>query len=232
MGGRLEGGRVTKLSNEDIERLASRLAMLASEDGEADNAGRAVGQLARRLGLTGGDLKEMFLSGASPTAAAARSRSAEVERLERQVSDLRRDLRNMEAAARSIQEERDELLTEKGELRVRLYRTHATTRARRIALVAGLGVALAVGGAIAYFGPDMSGGRAGPAIPTRGIAIVRGTQVVLLRAPNRESPTLAQMPRGTRLVVRRVLWNMMTQWAEVEMGGLSGYVPTTELEMF
>jgi hypothetical protein len=40
------------------------------------------------------------------------------------------------------------------------------------------------------------------------------------------------MPPGTRLVVRRVLWNMMMQWAEVEMGGLSGYVPTTDLEMY
>ena len=40
------------------------------------------------------------------------------------------------------------------------------------------------------------------------------------------------MPAGTRLVVRRVLWNMMTQWAEVEMGGLSGYVRTTDLEIF
>jgi hypothetical protein len=55
---------VTRLTTEDIERLASRVAMLASEDGEADNAGRAVGQMARRLGLSGGDLKAMFLDGA------------------------------------------------------------------------------------------------------------------------------------------------------------------------
>ena len=37
--------------------------MLASEDGEADNAGRAVGAMARRIGLTGGDLKRIFLAG-------------------------------------------------------------------------------------------------------------------------------------------------------------------------
>ena len=55
-----------EVSGEDIERLAARVAMLVSDDGEADNAGRAVGQLARRLGLSGGDLKAMLLAGAGP----------------------------------------------------------------------------------------------------------------------------------------------------------------------
>jgi hypothetical protein len=55
-----------EVSGEDVERLAARVAMLVSDDGEADNAGRAVGQLARRLGLSGGDLKAMLLAGAGP----------------------------------------------------------------------------------------------------------------------------------------------------------------------
>ncbi|MBN8888840.1 MAG: hypothetical protein BGP12_11090 [Rhodospirillales bacterium 70-18] len=222
---------MARLSNEDIERLASRVAMLASDDGEADNAGRAVGQLARRLGLTGGDLKHLFLFGANPEAVSARGRSAEMERLERLVAELRRDLRNMEAAARSIQEERDELLSEKGERSVLLYRSRASQRARGIALAIGVVLAVLVGGAVAMYGPDL-GGRTAPALPTAGIAVVRGTRVALLREPLANAATLTSMPAGTRLVVRRVLWNMMTQWAEVEMGGLSGYVRTTDLEIF
>lgn len=223
---------MTGLTNEDIERLASRVAMLASDDGEADNAGRAVGQLARRLGLTGGDLKHMFLDGAKPGAEATRARGREVERLERELEEVRRNLRSVESAARVIQWERDELLTEKGELTVRLYRGRAQRRSRRIALGAGLVVLLLVGGTVAVLGPDLSRPHVSMERPTSGIAVVRSTHAKLLDAPNVAAPLVAAMPPGTRLVVRRVLWNMMMQWAEVEMGGLSGYVPTTDLEMF
>ncbi|HTN11895.1 MAG TPA: hypothetical protein VL154_13085 [Acetobacteraceae bacterium] len=232
MGGGQEAVRVTRLTNEDIERLASRVAMLASDDGEADNAGRAVGQLARRLGLTGGDLKHMFLDGARPDAQATRARGHEVERLERELEELRRNLRSMEAAARVIQWERDELLTEKGELTVRLYRGRALRRSRRIALAAGAALVLLVGGTVAMLGPDLGSPRVSVERPTSGIAIVRSAHARLLSAPKTDAALVVAMPPGTRLVVRRVLWNMMMQWAEVEMGRLSGYVPTTDLEMF
>lgn len=214
-----------------MERLANRVAMLASEDGEADNAGRAVGQLARRLGLTGGDLKHMFLEGARPQVAAERARAGEVERLERELEELRRTLRNTEAAARVIQWERDELLATKGELSIRLYRNRATARAQRIAVAVGLAVLVLVAGGIAYYGPDI-GGRQTTGQPAGNIAVVRASRAMLLREPLRTAAVVAPMPVGTRLVVRRVLWNMMTQWAEVEMGPVSGYVPTTDLEMF
>ena len=62
-----------EVSGEDLERLANRMALLVSDDGEADNAGRAVGQLARRLGLSGGDLKalqQLLRAKRAPTAAA------------------------------------------------------------------------------------------------------------------------------------------------------------------
>lgn len=206
--------------------------MLASDDGEADNAGRAVGQLARRLGLTGGDLKDMFLEGARPAASASRARASEVERLERDIAELRRTLRNTEAAARVIQWERDELLSEKGELSVRLYRSRASRRSRRIATVVGLVLAVLVGGVVAMYGPDLGGGRATTGQHQSGIAIVRGQRVVMLREPVRNSAMVTPVPAGTHLVVRRVLWNRLTQWAEVEMGNVSGYIPTTDLEMF
>jgi hypothetical protein len=216
-----------------MERLASRVAMLASDDGEADNAGRAVGKLARRLGLTGGDLKHMFLEGARPAASASRAQAGEVARLERELEELRHTLRNMETAARVIQWERDELLAAKGELSVRMYRNRAASRARRMALAAGLAVLVLVGGVMAVYGPDLGGERAvATGQPVSGVAIVRSPRALLLRQPVRDAPVLSQMPVGTRLVVRRVLWNMMTQWAEVEMGSVSGYVPTTDLEMF
>lgn len=223
---------MSRLTSEDIERLASRVAMLASADGEADNAGRAVAQLARRLGLSGGDLKHMFLDGARLEAQGG-LRDQEVLRLERALEEARRNLRSMEAAARVIQWERDELLTEKGELTVRLYRGRARRRAWRIALSAGAVLVLLVGGAVAWFGPDLGRPQiVSVARPTTGIAIVRGARARLLEAPKTGAHQLATMPPGTRLVVRRVLWNMMTQWAEVEMGGLSGYVPTTDLEIY
>lgn len=222
---------MSRLSNEDMERLANRVAMLASDDGEADNAGRAVGQLARRLGLTGGDLKHMFLEGARPQVAAERARAGEVERLEREIEDLKRTLRNTEAAARVIQWERDELLATKGELSIRLYRNRATARAQRIGVAVGVAVLVLVAGGIAYYGPDI-GGRQVASRPAGSLAVVRASHAVLLRDPVRGSPLVAPIPVGTRLVVRRVMWNMMTQWAEVEMGTVSGYVPTTDLEMF
>jgi hypothetical protein len=173
----------------------------------------------------------MFLDGARHDAQGG-ARGQEVERLERELEELRRNLRSMEAAARVIQWERDELLTEKGELTVRLYRGRARRRAQRIALAAGAVVVLLVGGAVAWIGPDLSRPRISVDRPTSGIAIVRGARAKLLSAPKPDAPQVAAMPPGTRLVVRRVLWNMMMQWAEVEMNGLSGYVPTTDLEIF
>lgn len=81
-----EGARVAGFSEEEIERLANRLAMLVSDDGEADNAGRAVGSLARRLGLTGGQLKAIFMAGAESAgghAAKLEEQATRIARLER-----------------------------------------------------------------------------------------------------------------------------------------------------
>ena len=48
----------------------------------------------------------------------------------------------------------------------------------------------------------------------------------------RAGPLVATLPRGTHVAVRRVLWNMMTQWAEVDASGQLGYISTTEIELY
>ena len=108
--------------------------MMVSEEGEAANAGRAVAQLARRLGLTGGELKEMFLQGAGgwtrpppPPTGAARD---EIERLEREISTLRKGLRLIEASHREIAHDRDALAAELEALRNSAETRRATSQLR------------------------------------------------------------------------------------------------------
>ena len=122
---------VSEVSDEDLERLASRMAMLVSEAGEADNAGRAVAALARRIGLSGGQLKAFFLAGATNSLRVpVRDRSqlsaaAQVDRLERELSALRHGLKLTEVQARNAQRERDALRTENGVLAEALDRARS-----------------------------------------------------------------------------------------------------------
>ncbi|HEY0420911.1 MAG TPA: hypothetical protein VGC80_15450 [Acetobacteraceae bacterium] len=223
---------MTELSAEDRERLANRMAMLVSEDGEAANAGRAVGQLARRLGLTGGDLKAMFLESGGQAPA------GDVLRLQQENQALRQNLKLLESAARRIQEEHDRLVAENGSMRVERYRRRGSRRLYLI-LAAGLAaVMLVVAGGVALYGPDLGGAPRGQAEPAGrpgfagGVAVVRGPHAMLFRDPDRSGPLLAALPQGAHLTVRRLLWNMMIQWAEVESNGRIGYVATTEVELF
>src|ERR1035437_215475 len=124
----------------EFERLASRLAMLASDDGEADNAGRAVGAMVRRIGLTGGDLKRIFLAGAADVAG-----GGEHERLEAEVSTLRNSLTQSDDDARRAAWERDALRVENGELQASLDRLRASARAWGLGGAALVLVLLAVG---------------------------------------------------------------------------------------
>jgi hypothetical protein len=230
---------VSELTTDDIERLASRLAMLASDDGEADNAGRAVGNLARRLGLSGGDLKAMFMAGARGTVTMAPP--SDQLQLARELATLRRQVKLLEGSARRAQEERDILAAENNAMRVAQYRRRSTRRVAGFALVAGLFVVSTVVGVMAFYGPDLgtgprvradihTGAVPGAAINSSGI--VRAAKASLYRDPDRGGPLVAMLPAGTRVAVRRVLWNMMTQWAEVDASGQLGYISTTEIELF
>jgi hypothetical protein len=203
--------------------------MLAAENGEADNAGRAVGALARRIGLTGGDLKRIFLAGA-----AGAPGGAEHGRLEGEVSTLRHSLALLDADAQRFAWERDVLRAENGRLQASLARLQARVRAWGLA---GMGVALVVlfAGATAWIGqsrPAAAPGMAQDAAGLRRAAIVRPGGALLFRAPERAGVPLVSLPGGQLVQVRRLVWKDLFQWAEVEApGGWIGYVLTTEIDL-
>lgn len=221
---------MTGIGEEEIERMANRLAMLVSDDGEADNAGRAVGQLARRLGLSGGQLKAIFMAGAESAAA----QSVRVRRLERETVRLRDKLSAAEADADALRRERDALRREAAELHAELL---ARRRGRRMRWGAVTASVLMLGGAAALigYGPKLRIGEAseppGAGTPVYRLAIVHDRPAVLRRDPDTAAPALATLPPGTRLAVRRLLWHDLTQWVEVAHDGQSGYVLSTEVDL-
>ncbi len=232
-------GGLSEVGGEDIERLASRVAMLASDDGEADNAGRAVGQLARRLGLSGGDLKAIVLAGAGK---GFRPGSAPgLLKLEHEVDGLRRALREAQEAARMAQQDRDALVAENGAMRVAMYRQRAGAPLWRLVLGLGLLGALAVGAGVVLLTPEYApvppvvtvpSARGDGSIPVVRVALVRGGGAVLYRDPDRTSPVVARLAAGSRLLVQRMEWRSLMQWAQVEVDGRPGYVVATEVEVF
>jgi len=239
---------VAEVSEEDIERLASRLALLVSEEGEAENAARAVSHLARKLGMTGGQLKEMFLTGASsrppPAAPRQQSRAGDIERLEREIATLRRSVQRQQGDLQNTERERDALHFEVEHLRSTLFKIQTTTHAQRI-IGAIVLVAVIIAAAIGYIVP---GGRPAPAPvaavrpledPTladekpiaKRFATVRNARTYVYRDPDPGSPVIASLTPGSSVVVHRLLWNMLLQWAEVEVASGIGYVVTTDIDM-
>jgi hypothetical protein len=215
--------------HEDFERLAARLAMLASDNGEADNAGRAVGAMARRLGLTGGDLKRIFLAGAAGIAG-----GDERERLSAEVSTLRHSLLLLDADARRVVVERDLLRAENGRLQGRLDGLKGGLRVAGLGAVAVV-VVLCVVGLSGWIGtPDASVAVPAPRAAPGALrsAVVRPGGALLFRGPERSGLPLAVLPGGLHIAVRRLVWKDLYQWAEVEApGGWRGYVLTTEIDL-
>jgi len=239
---------LTEVSEEDIERLASRLALLVSEEGEAENAARAVNHLARKVGLTGGQLKEMFLAGASgrplPVTTQQLARPGDVDRLERELATLRRTLRQQQTDQHNAERERDALHFEVEHLRAALFKVQTTTHAQRV-IGAIVLAAVIIAGAIGYLVPV---GRQAAAVPevsqasrdktaadqqaiAKRFGTVRNARTYVYRDADRASPVIASLTEGSSVVVRRVLWNMLLQWAEVEVGSGIGYVLTTDLDL-
>ena len=230
---------MAEVSDEDLERLASRLAMLVSEPGEADNAGRAVAALARRLGLSGGQLKAFFLAGAvggvRPSVRREADPALEVDRLERELSALRHSIKLTEVQVRNAQRERDALRLENGVLLDTLDRARSSSQVRKF--VGAVAVAAAIlGGVVIWVGPSlkpMSDPRADrPAgSPFLRSAVVRPSGAVLLRAPESAGQVVTQLPGGTRVQVRQVVFRGLMQWSEIEVGGLSGFVQSSEIDL-
>lgn len=225
-----------EVTGEDIERLANRMAMLVSDDGEADNAGRAVGQLARRLGLSGGDLKAMVLAGAGKGFRPGSSPA--VQRLEQEMDALRRELREAREATEAARFDREALVAENGAMRVAMYRRQAGARLR--ALLLGLGAigVVAVAAGVALLAPDPAPPpasyqalRPGGTAPVPRVAIVRSTGAALYLEPDRNAPVLARLTAGRRLLVQDTPWRGLVQWVQVEVEGRVGYIHFTEVEI-
>lgn len=198
--------------------------MLASADGEADNAGRAVSQMARRLGLSGGDLKQMFLAGAGQPIA---------ERPD--VAALRQEIRTLENALRQAVFDRDNARAELTNMKIGVYRVRAQRRGWvSLALVLVPVAVLAIIG-VAMYGPDLSAPRVpephAGSVNGTGNAIVRSRATLLYKEPDRMSPVVTTLSAGSPLVVHKLVWNMMNQWAEVENGAVTGYVSVTDVEL-
>ncbi len=222
-------------SEEEIARLANRLAMLVSDDGEADNAGRAVGALARRLGLSGGQLKAIFVAGAESAGvqtAQLAAQSSRIGALEAEVAALRESLRVTEATARGAMAERDALRREGADMAARLLRRR---RGRLLSVL--LVLLIAAAGAVGWRSQDWLRAQLAAAPPppaaTPGYreAVVHDAAAVLRAAPEETAAAVVPLPAGTRLLVRRVFWHNLEQWVEVEFQGRDGYVPSTSVDL-
>ncbi len=234
--------------------------MVVSEDGEAENAGRAMGQLARRLGLTGGHLKEIFLAGAmlrdaeaGPDRQILRDQALEIDRLTREVAALQRALRMMEQslreAARAAPRMRETVHTafepRAADSTARTVPPRSepgglsTGRAgsrRRIGMALGL-LLLASAGAVGVFvlvdpAPSRALLGSGQTVPAgRHMGFARSARTYVYAAPDRAARVLETLRPGAPVVVRRTLWRALVQWAEVEVGSSVGYVRTTDLDI-
>jgi hypothetical protein len=205
--------------------------------------------------MTGGELKEMFLAGATGRPAAPpphQARSADLERMEREIAALRRGAREAESELRNAERERDMLASEVERLRGALFRAQTIVHAERI--IGGIVlVAVLIAAVVSYvipFGrtPTAALPPAAPPAwqalnPPRGpqpgdeqpdvhrIATVRSSDTLVYATPDQSSQVIARLTPGSSVVVHRLFWNMLLQWAEVEVGSGVGFVVTTDIDL-
>jgi hypothetical protein len=233
-----KGDGVRSVTGEDIERLASLLALLVSDSGEADNAARALGALARKLGLSGGQLKALFMSGVRSVVAdvpRVAEQAARIEALTNEVGALRDTLRKAEVAARALQRDRDSLRDEVAHLNRQFDQRRGARRGR---LAVWLVAAAVVAGAIwlATYGPRLrlfaqDRPLTATGTPIYHTATVRDQATAIYREPDSTSPQLTMLSVGTHLIVHRTLWHNLQQWVEVEWSGHTGYVPSIDVDL-
>lgn len=223
-------------SAESFERLASRLALLVSSENEADNAGRAAGALARRLGLSGGQLKAMFLAGAAATGDAADLRviaqagaTKEAGAVERETAMLRHTTEQLDLALRQVSRERDGLRDEVGQLGGVLDGLRASVRFERIiggalaaALVGGMVfVALSVG----WHARDPANGAQAHT------AVVRDSGAIVYAQADTHADVLGRLPPGSRVELRQLVWHHFAQWAETGGDRQIGFISVSDLDL-
>lgn len=212
----------------EMERLANRVALLVSADSEADNAGRAVGAMARKLGLSGGDLKAMFLAGATASPAGSTRTDAQ-----HKAARLQDSVERLEAGLRDAEQRLLGLVEQNRQLREALRRAAILARRQRIVGAVALAVVLG-GGILAWVGPA-SDGRGVPSATAgnalAGTAKVGAGGATLYADTDAHSAVLAHLPPGTRLQVHALVWHSLNQWAQATVDGNAGYISASELDL-
>ena len=218
--------------------------MIVSDDGEAGNAGVAAAHLARRMGLTGGQLKAIVLSGAIQEGAggqyAAPSRSAaeqalRTERLEREAAGLRHSLHQLDVEVRRAQEEAEQLREVGSSLRQQVAEARASIRMQR--WLAGAVMMLVVVGSLGWqVVPGWNVGHPTAAADrtpgtSAAVAVGRVPGAEIHSEPDRASTLIARLAVGEKVDLRQLVWRNLNQWAEVETGGRVGYVSTNDVEL-
>ncbi len=230
------------LSDEDLERLASRIASLAGDEEDAELAGRAVAGLARRLNLSPDDLKSLLLAGAT-TRRSALERSglsadaaARIAELERELANVRHNARLSEAQMRNALRERDGLKDVNEMLVDSLDRARSAEQVRKYVGLAVVAAAV-LGGIVLYALPNLHTPSAleGPVRPVGSpflkTGIVRANGARVLAAPLTNADLITQLTAGSRVQVRQTITRDLLSWVEIEVGGLTGYVLSSEIEL-
>ncbi len=213
----------------DLERLANRLALLVSADSEADNAGRAVGAMARRIGLSGGDLKAMFLAGAVPGGRGASGAG----RVERRVASLQESVEQLQAGLQDSERKLRSLGQQLHEAHRQADRARARMGLERIAAAAVL--VLLAGGVTAWVGMAADGRALQSGIPAQSplahMARVGSAGATMYAGTDTHSAILAQLSPGTPFPVQALVWHSLNQWAQSSIGPFTGYVSANELQL-
>ncbi len=227
-------------SAESFERLASRLALLVSSENEADNAGRAAGALARRLGLSGGQLKAMFLAGAAATvevaprviaqAGAVKGAGAinDAGAVERETAMLRHTAEQLDLALRQVSRERDVLRHEVGQLGGVLDGLRASARFERI--IGGVLAAAMVGGMV-FVALSVGWPARDPGGAQGHTAVVRDSGAVIYAQADTHADVLGRLPPGSRVELRQLVWHHFAQWAEAGGDGQIGFISVSDLDL-
>ena len=232
---------------QELERLASRLALIVAGDAEAEAAARAAGQLARRLGLSGGQIKAIFLAGIRtiaftpglsegterrPGTALVLTTAGREAEGEQEARELRQLLDQTDQELQTARRKAELLRDENLDLRQSLGLARDGARMVRLSLLV-LVVTILGSAGVAWFGYGLRLEEArGPASP----ALVRMAHVgtagtVLFAEPDRGAEQIAKLPPGTPVPVRQLLWRDLTQWVETETDGQVGYAPATSIEL-
>jgi len=232
---------LAEISPEDLERLANRLAQLTGYEQDADNAGRAIGALARRMGISGDDLRTWLLAGAlsrRPRDLPQDVRSqggADGLRMERALANSEHSLRVAEAQLRQAHSERDALKEENNLLIESLDRARSSEQVRRYVGIAVIAAAI-LGGVVLSVGPAL---RAVPEVETQRpfgspflrSGVVRSGGGTVYKVPQTTSAVVTKLVSGSRVEVRQTVERDQQHWMEVEVGGVVGYMLSTELDV-